>query len=292
MISSSKELVNLGKLKEKQETFKCEVVDLISLKKTYMESKSRSNKMTVVLFWTKWCLPSIKLLNFFVMYARQYSKMADYISFHCGNEDPKELYELIKRAGYLNENVTFLNDVQYNSSSEGIRKSSVDQFDLKGVPTVMILNKNGQMIWKGRHCVCHYRNFENFMNHTFSELNETSCTNESCELCSNDSTIDPELFELRSEQKSLTHYLESYIKPTSDAWQGLETHKRSVPKLPRITTRQLISVPTSANLRSSMQKQDSAIVSKKHLFSTYSINEKSRTSSNNGYCYRSGRILI
>lgn len=292
MVSSSKDLVNLGKLKEKQETFKCEVVDLISLQKTYMESKSKSNRMTVVLFWTKWCLPSIKLLNFFVMYARQYSKMAEYIACHCGNEDPKELHELIKKAGYLNENVTFLNDVQYNSSSESVRKTSVDQFDLKGVPTFMILNKHGQMIWKGRYCVCHYRNFENFMNHTFSDLNETNCSNESCELCSSDSSIDPELYELRSEQKSLTHYLESYIKPTSDVWQGLETHKRSVPKLPRITTRQLISVPTSASSRNINQKQERSIVSRKHLFSAYTINDKLRTSSNDGYCYRNGRIHI
>lgn len=292
MVSSSKELINFGKLKQRQETFKCEVIDLISLKKTYLESKSKSGRMTVILFWTKWCLPSIKILNFFVMYSRQYSNRADFVAFHCGSEDPKETYEIIKKAGYQNENTSFVNDVQYASSSANITKSSVDQFDLKGVPTIMILNKHGQMIWKGRYCVCNYRNFENFMNHTFSEINETNCTNPSCDLCSSDLSIDPELFELRTEQKSLAKYLESYIKPTPDVWQGLETHKKSIPKLPRITTRQLISVPTSASLRDFRQKFDQNIVSKKHLFSAYSINNKSRSNSSDGYCYRNGRIPI
>lgn len=289
MIANSKDIINLGKLKEKVETFKCEVVDLRTNKKVQLDTKTKSGKCSVILFWTKWCLSSIKTLNFFMMISRQLSSQCEFTACHCGSEETRDLYELIKKAGYLEENVKFVNEIHYAGNT-----TSLDQFDLKGTPTIMFFNKHGYITWKGRYAAYNYKYFENFMNHTFCDLNDLKCNNESCELCSRDSSIDPELAELRSEQKSLNQYLESYVKPTTDAWYGLETHRRSMPRLPRITTRQLISVPTYASMKDIRPRSEKPIVSKKHLISAYSITSKSRANSSDGYCYRRStkRILI
>jgi hypothetical protein len=73
-LGRSKEPINIGLVSEPVQAFKCEVLDLVSSKiKNLVESKNKSGKMNVILFWTKWCLASIRTLNYFVMYAKRNS---------------------------------------------------------------------------------------------------------------------------------------------------------------------------------------------------------------------------
>ncbi len=71
--------------------------------------------------------------------------------------------------------------------------SLVDQFDLKGVPTVTIINRSGQLVWKGRYCAYDFNYFECFMQHSLSEAMNTKCPVVDCELCSKDLSIDREI---------------------------------------------------------------------------------------------------
>ena len=69
----------------------------------------------------------------------------------------------------------------------------MDTYDIKGLPTLMILNRNSLLTWKGRYCCYEYTMFENFLNHTISEIIELKCPITNCEICFNDTSIDQEL---------------------------------------------------------------------------------------------------
>ena len=72
--------------------------------------------------------------------------------------------------------------------------SSVEPFDVRGVPYIVVTNKNGYVVWQGRHCAYDYASFELFVVHTLSELaSNGKCTLKNCELCTADITIDQEM---------------------------------------------------------------------------------------------------
>ncbi len=73
--------------------------------------------------------------------------------------------------------------------------SSVESFGVKGVPFIVITNRNGYVVWQGRYCAYDYASFELFAVHTLSELSSTAgkCTLKNCDLCSTDITIDQEM---------------------------------------------------------------------------------------------------
>lgn len=71
--------------------------------------------------------------------------------------------------------------------------SILDVYDIKGLPTLMIFNKNGLLAWKGRYCCYDFINFENFMNHNLSEVIDVRCPVINCEACIFDTNIDQDL---------------------------------------------------------------------------------------------------
>ncbi len=72
-------------------------------------------------------------------------------------------------------------------------QSIAELFDLKGVPTIAIVNRSGQLVWKGRYCAYDINYFECFMQHCLSEAMHTKCPVVDCDLCSNDLSIDREI---------------------------------------------------------------------------------------------------
>ena len=112
--------------------------------------------------------------------------------FDTDNSD--EVFELIKQAGYLNYNIRFVSDIRANAEHGNIGCSSLDLFDVKGVPSIVILNRSGYMLWKGRFCAYDYPTFESFMHHTLSECIDAKCPIQACEICNNDISIDSELY--------------------------------------------------------------------------------------------------
>lgn len=75
-LAKTKDPINQGLLNEKVQAMKCQVLDLSSKNtRNLVESKTKSRRPTVILFWTKWCLSSIRALNFFVMYAKRNSHL-------------------------------------------------------------------------------------------------------------------------------------------------------------------------------------------------------------------------
>ena len=66
-------------------------------------------------------------------------------------------------------------------------------FDIKGVPTILVVNKEGLLAWKGRNCAYDYLTFENFLNHILSESLSTKCPIFGCENCKEDISIENEM---------------------------------------------------------------------------------------------------
>lgn len=54
-LGKTREAINIGLLDEKVQALKCQVVDIVSSKtKNLVDSRTKSGKPTVILFWTKW----------------------------------------------------------------------------------------------------------------------------------------------------------------------------------------------------------------------------------------------
>lgn len=71
-LSKTREPLNIGLLREPVPAPKVQVLEMSTNKtRTLIEAKSKSGKSTVILFWTKWCLASIRALNYIVMYAQR-----------------------------------------------------------------------------------------------------------------------------------------------------------------------------------------------------------------------------
>jgi hypothetical protein len=71
--------------------------------------------------------------------------------------------------------------------------SVAELIDLKGVPSLAIVNRSGQLAWKGRYCAYDLTYFECFLQHTLSEALRVPCPIVDCELCNNDLSIDREI---------------------------------------------------------------------------------------------------
>jgi thiol-disulfide isomerase/thioredoxin len=76
-------------------------------------SPSNSGRPTILLFWTKWCLSSIRMLNYLVIYSKQYNLQADFVAVHYGHENTAELLELLRKAGYLDTTIRFVIDIKH-----------------------------------------------------------------------------------------------------------------------------------------------------------------------------------
>ena len=140
-------------------------------------------------------MASIRTLNYLVMYAKRLPNQNEYVACHVGPDSQAEMIDLLKKCGYFNTNVKFVCDVQYAGKPGGNHdRSSIDSFDIKGVPTIAIVNKNGYIVWKGRYCAYEFSHFESFMNHTVtSEVNNLNCPIKNCELCMADTSIEKDL---------------------------------------------------------------------------------------------------
>lgn len=133
-------------------------------------------------------MPSIRILNFLIMYVQRVNPSINFVICHCGNESPDEMQALLKQVGYTHPSIRFVIDIQL-----GNNKTSIDSLDIKGVPTIMIVNSSGYLVWKGRHCVYDYPGFEQFIQHTISDCEGARCPVNNCSICINDISIEKEL---------------------------------------------------------------------------------------------------
>src|SRR5437870_2158165 len=127
------------------------------------------------------------------------------------------MLDLLRQAGYTDSasSIRFVNDIEFSNGG-----SSTDAFDIRGVPTIAIINRHSQLVWKGRFCCYDYTDFETFMHHTLSEATDIKCANVHCELCRGEISIDKDLADLHKEQKCSSQYADLIVKPSSDQWAG------------------------------------------------------------------------
>ena len=245
-LTRTREPLNTGLLAEPEQALKCEVVDLHGNKmRNLIDAKTKSGKFTVILFWTKWCLSSIRTLNHFVMFGKRYTNLCEYTACHVGKENVFDLLELLKKAGYTDNNeIRFVNDMDYAGKAEPDIVSSVEPFKIKGVPSICIVNKSAQIVWRGRYCSWDFASFEAFLSHALSECMEQRCSVRNCDCCRAEISIDKEISELRHEQKHLNQYVELIGRPHYDVDVDSCAKVTAQQRLPRISPKQLISIKT------------------------------------------------
>lgn len=138
---------------------------------------------------------------------------------------------LLKQVGYTHPKIRFVIDIQL-----GNNKSSIDPFDVRGVPTMILINSSGLITWKGRYCAYDYQNFEYFIYHTISESDAIKCPVKNCLLCQHDISIEKELIDVRSMLTVINQYSDTLERP-NDTHSSLNRMK----KQDKITTKQLIT---------------------------------------------------
>lgn len=98
---------------------------------------------------------------------------------------------------------------------------------------------------------------------------------------------------MRSEQKFLNQFVDSFVRP-SDNWNENEAERGTVPRLPRIANKQLVSVRTAGIgsggqiVPASMNKSDrmaSMHTNLSQLLSSYVVKKNLRPPSVDGHCY-------
>lgn len=109
-LARTREPLNIGFYTNPQPMQITKIFDVKSAKPINIIDYNKSIKTTVILFWTKWCLASMKFLNYLVNYAKRNMSQYDYIACHHGNESLDELRELLKKTGFIDSNIKFCTD--------------------------------------------------------------------------------------------------------------------------------------------------------------------------------------
>lgn len=93
---------------------------------------------------------------------------------------------------------------------------------------------------------------------------------------------------MRTEQKYLNHYIDSLKRPTTEAWTTVNQKQKATPKLPKISTRQLIAVKSGAyNIVRATSERGMQHTNTQSIMRSYVYGNKSRPSStdSHGFCY-------
>ncbi|XP_023933288.1 uncharacterized protein LOC106180596 isoform X1 [Lingula anatina] len=219
-------LVNQGLLKRRVPPPSCNVIDIFTGDIKSLLPPGGPNGPTAILFWTKWCLTSQRIMAHYVKFARENSKSYDFISVACNSGDRDgtvdELIHLLTNNSWrddshiwhctsLKQKTGVVETSQTSHSpnltrtgsgkkskkgtlpiSSDTREDSQQQEDVAslygviGVPTLVIIHPEDYIAWQGRFCAFEYESFENGMHHTFSEALGEACTVPGCELCKQD----------------------------------------------------------------------------------------------------------
>jgi len=161
-----------------------------------------TNRPTILLFWTKWCQASLHLMNFFLQYADMHEQDFNFVTCctHSGESSQTHLTKL--RDTFQNQawtsndlsngNVRHLciceqreSDARKAMALSGSLKMSTtaDLFGIVGVPSISIVNSQGNIAWQGRYCALDYFSFDRFIKHVRSKVLGTSCDNTDCPTC-------------------------------------------------------------------------------------------------------------
>jgi len=159
-----------------------------------------SGKPTFVLFWTKWCRASIRLMNFLTKYAEENGQDFAFVTCctHSGESTKTHLHKLnetFEQHGWSDmSSVRHLCACEQNMDAHLIRRRlSVNRFALSttaelfgvvGVPSIMVIDKDGMISWQGRYCALNYNSFSLFMRHLYSTVMRLPCDVHDCVTCS------------------------------------------------------------------------------------------------------------
>jgi hypothetical protein len=129
------------------------------------------------------------------------------------------------------------------------------------------------------------------MHHTMSEITNIDCPIANCDICKGETSIENEMNELKAEQKFLTNYIDSFTRPQQEAWGNTNKGGKSVPRLPKITSKQLVSVKTNASSFNNSARSSSefglATTNTQQIVRSYASYNRMRPSStdSHGFCY-------
>lgn len=180
-----KKLLNPGLLPRLHPLPDCKLKNLVTDKLEPLLPLATSNLPLLFLIWTPWCLPSQITMKRFAEFAEKNEELFSYISVCCDGEESADKAFLAK---FLDENrwkeKRLIRHFSGNVESEERNSTSADFKTLLGieeVPTFLILDVDGNLVWQGRYCAPNYQTFAAFLHHTIHEIFQRK--NKNCNYC-------------------------------------------------------------------------------------------------------------
>jgi len=168
--------------------------------------EKNNGKPTFMVFWTKWCGASIRLMKLMNEYAEEYQQHFNYVSCctHSGESSKTHIHKLKEMCHENGWNKSYsvrhLCVCEQNINGHLMRRklsanafslsTTAEIFGVVGVPTIVIVNSEGSIAWQGRFCPLSYSSFSMFARHLGSVVRHEPCDVRNCEMCTVDSHQD------------------------------------------------------------------------------------------------------
>lgn len=176
-----KKLLNPGFLSQPQPLPECSFKNLLSGKVESLLTMAASNVPLLILIWTPWCIPSLCTMKMFVEFAEKNEELFSYVSVCCDEEstDKAFLAKFLDESRWKNNKLVkhFSNIINTENMEADFRKL----LGIEEVPTLLIVDVDGNLKWQGRYCVPHYKIFASFLHHTVHEI--FARKNKNCNYC-------------------------------------------------------------------------------------------------------------
>ncbi|PFX18395.1 Titin [Stylophora pistillata] len=155
------------------------------------------NKMVALLFWTKWCFSSQKVMEYFVQFAEEFADEFSFVTCCVRSEEPltshrQALADILTERGWRKSTDCVTHTCGCHSQRQRTRHARrgvmsnpdiCQLFGLVGTPTLILLNSSSYISWHGR-CSCQdASSFRLFLLHIFSQVSQTLCPVSSCRHC-------------------------------------------------------------------------------------------------------------
>ncbi|XP_036357779.1 uncharacterized protein LOC115211041 isoform X2 [Octopus sinensis] len=140
---------------------------------------------TLVLFWIPWCHPCKKVMNFLVTFVREHPNLFSYLCINCDTQC---------KAGDSSHLTSLENDwnkepaIKHYSShmilgnkhpdDECTETKDLRQYlGIEGLPSILLTDNMGFILWHGRFCAPNYKLFSSFLLHALHQVNSSNRKN-------------------------------------------------------------------------------------------------------------------
>ena len=144
-----------------------------------------SDSLTLVVFFTIWCIPSRKFIELFSEFSDTHFRDLRFTCVcvnsgqsHMNNSHTSTLSSFIQTNSYDTTCLEFV-----CACGQGLFPNPIDLYSVSGVPTLAIFHPNGSLAWLGDTATNSFLEFESFLLHTTQTVSGNSCVVKECKHC-------------------------------------------------------------------------------------------------------------